>query len=57
MNSIDIRRLVIDRRALFGIGLGGRTDAIARWLHKEHNVIATESWIDRVLSESRENSE
>lgn len=52
MEQYEIRRLVINRRRECGIGLCGSYEAIARWLFREHNVVATTSWIAQVVKES-----
>jgi len=56
MESYQIRRLVIDRHRECGMGLCGSCEAIARWLFREHNVVASDSWIADVISEERKSS-
>lgn len=48
-DSQRIKTLVLDRHRECGIGLCGRYEAIARWLFKQHNVIATTDWIAKVI--------
>lgn len=50
----EVRRLVIDRRRECGIGLCGRYEAIANWLFKNHNVVASTEWIAGVINEKPE---
>lgn len=45
----DARALVIARRRECGIGLCGSCEAIARWLFREHGIVASTSWIADVL--------
>ena len=52
MTTLEIKRLIVDRRKASGIGLRGGCEVIARWLFREHNVIASTSWIADVIKES-----
>jgi len=45
--------MVIEKRKQSGIGLGGRYESIARWLFKDHKVIASVSWIEFVIREAK----
>jgi hypothetical protein len=51
MENHEIRRLIIERRRECGIGLCGSYEAIVRWLFREHNIIATTSWVCHVIQE------
>ncbi len=51
METFQVRNLVIQRRKECGIGLAGRCDAIARWLFREHNIVTSESWVARVITD------
>lgn len=56
MTTEEIKRLIIIRRRDCGIGLCGSYAAIARWLYREHGVIATEAWICEVVKQEGTNN-
>jgi len=51
VTTYAIRQLVIDRSRECGMGLAGRCDVLARWLFREHNVVASTSWIADVIAD------
>jgi hypothetical protein len=52
MTTLEINRLIVDRKRECGMGLCGSCEAIARWLFREHNVVTSTSWIAHVIKES-----
>ena len=51
-SALQIRQLIIDRRRECGIGLCGRYEAIANWLFKNHNVVTSTDYIEKVIKEA-----
>ena len=52
MTTLEIKQLIVDRKRECGMGLCGGCEVIARWLFREHNVVASTSSFADVIKES-----